>query len=230
MRARHRHFNPTAAGATAVFDSRYITGLNDNDSVATWTSRSGSNDISQATAGNRPVYRTNRINGSPAVIWDGGDNDQLNFSSALSYSNNSILCVYKNADATNGSVVWCRNNSADDYMYFATNSTLFDNTTSGQSTRTHNLGNVTLIASGVRTASTNMTVYVNGTAGNTDTTGIQSTWTTTGIGRYSQFSANYKFNTEGDLGVAVLANVAWTSSVRKRCEHAAAYSFKIACN
>ena len=230
MRARHRHFNPSAAGATAVFDSRYISGLSDGATLETWTSRSGSNDISQATAANRPTYETNEINGNPSVFWDGGNDDEMKFASALSFSNNSFVIVYQNADATNGSVVWCRDDSPNDWVYFATNSTIFDNTTSGQVTRTHNLGNVFLIASGTRTGGSSMSIWVNSTAGNTDTSGVPATWTSTGIGQYSDNPVNYAVNTHGHLGLALLANVAWSDPLRRRIEHAAAFSFKISCN
>lgn len=230
MRARHRHFNPCFAGATAVFDSRYIDGLSDGSTLETWTSRSGSNNLSQSDSSKRPTYETNEINGNPSVFWDGSNDDEMLFSSALAFSNNSFVIVYKNSDATNGSVVWCRNNNSNDWVYFATNSTTFDNTVSGQVSRTHNLGNVFLIASGTRTGSSAMTIWVNSIAGSTDSSSIPATWTTTGIGKYSAASTNWPFNTNGHLGLALLADVAWSDALRRRCEHAAAFSFKIACN
>lgn len=230
MRARHRHFNPTGAGAAAVFDARYISGLSDGDGVATWKSLSGSNDISQATAGNRPAYKVNRINGSPSVLWDGGANDELTFSAALTYSNFSILIVFKNADATNGSVVFARNNNFASYAYFTTNTFVVERERSGaaaqSSTRTHNLGNVFLIASSVNTSDGDLIAYTNSLAGTTASSALASSITTTGIGKYQSTTVN----TDGDLGLAVLANVSWSSPLRRRCEHAAAYSFKIACN
>jgi hypothetical protein len=54
-----------------------ITGLNDTDPVATWPDSSGnSNDATQAVAANRPLYRTNIINGLPVVRFDAA-NDHM---------------------------------------------------------------------------------------------------------------------------------------------------------
>jgi hypothetical protein len=48
--------------------------LNNNDAVATWTDSSGNeNDATQATSGNRPVFKTNILNGKPVVRFDGTD-------------------------------------------------------------------------------------------------------------------------------------------------------------
>lgn len=223
MRARHRHFNARDAGATGVFDSRYIS-FADNAAVDTWTSRTGSNNISQSNSANRPVYQVNQINGNPSVYWDGGASDELTFASALSYSNTSVVTVFKNGDATNGSVVFARNNNSSDYIYFDTNAVYFQN--SVQSVRTHNLGNVFLIGSGIDIASTSVTAFANGTAATT-TSGGAATFACTGIGRYG---AGTQFNTEGHLGLAIIANVAWDAPLRRRVEHAAAYSFKVSCN
>ena len=56
-------------------DASAITGLNNNDPVATWSDRSGNgNDATQATATNRPLYKTNIVNGKPVVRFDGVDN------------------------------------------------------------------------------------------------------------------------------------------------------------
>jgi hypothetical protein len=225
MRARHRHFNPAHAGATAVFDSRFLSGFSDGSSVDTWVSRSGSNDISQATAANRPTYETNEINGNPSVYWDGGTNDELTFATSPSYNSTTVICVYKNNDATNGSVIFARNNNANSYIYITTNSCQFQSAIS--STRTHNLGNVFLIASGTSNLSQNITAYTNGIAATTASSASVTNFQVTGIGRYGAGSA---FNTEGHLGLAVLANYSMENSIRKRCEHAAAYSFKISCN
>jgi hypothetical protein len=71
-----------AAGAAAIepdalsglqvwLDADQITGLVDTDPVATWADASGnSRDATQGTAANRPVYRTNIVNGKPVVRFD----------------------------------------------------------------------------------------------------------------------------------------------------------------
>jgi hypothetical protein len=70
MRARHRHFNPKAAGAATALDARFLTFANDA-AVDTWTSRTGSNNVTQATAGNRPTFKANIQGGQPVVRFSG---------------------------------------------------------------------------------------------------------------------------------------------------------------
>lgn len=48
-----------------------ITGLVDNDPVATWNDSSGgANDATQGIASNRPIYKVNIVNGHPVVRFD----------------------------------------------------------------------------------------------------------------------------------------------------------------
>ncbi len=93
------------------------------------------------------------------------------------------------------------------------------------STRTHNLGNVFLIGSGIDIGNSSLTAFANGTAGTTTTS--NGLFIYTGIGKYGASTAA---NTQGHLGLAIIANVAWDAPLRRRIEHAAAFSFKIACN
>lgn len=46
--------------------------LSDGDAVATWTATTGTN-FTQGTAGQKPTYKTNIVNGKPVVRFDGGD-------------------------------------------------------------------------------------------------------------------------------------------------------------
>lgn len=79
--------NPYAAGAGGPFvppsisanylqwvEARHETAYNDTDAATTGTDVSGAgNNWSQATAGNKPTFRTNRINGKPSYAFDGTD-------------------------------------------------------------------------------------------------------------------------------------------------------------
>lgn len=77
MGRRVRHLNARDAGATLVLDSRFITGLNDNDAVATWSDRSiNGNNATQGTSVNRPLFKTAIQGGNPVVRFD-GSNDSL---------------------------------------------------------------------------------------------------------------------------------------------------------
>ncbi len=69
-------FVPTdIAGCQIWLDANQIEGLNDGDLVTTWSDVSGAgNDAAQATATNKPTYKTNIVNGLPVVRFDGNDN------------------------------------------------------------------------------------------------------------------------------------------------------------
>lgn len=55
-------------------------GLNNNDPVDIWYDRSGNgNNASAPTPGQRPSFKTNYINGLPAVSFDAGNSNILNF-------------------------------------------------------------------------------------------------------------------------------------------------------
>lgn len=60
------------------FEADSITGLSDNDPVATWPDLSGNGrDATQATPSDRPTYKTGIINGLPAVRYPGGTDVRL---------------------------------------------------------------------------------------------------------------------------------------------------------
>lgn len=68
MGRRVRHLNPVHAGANVALDARFISGLADNATVQTWSSRpGGSRNYTQSTNARRPIYRTNIQNGQPVV-------------------------------------------------------------------------------------------------------------------------------------------------------------------
>ena len=70
-------FSPRAIpGLVFYVDASYITGLNDGDSVTTWSDLSGNgNDATQETAAAKPVYKVNIINGRPVVRFDATDDN-----------------------------------------------------------------------------------------------------------------------------------------------------------
>ncbi len=67
-------FNPlNIAGCTLWLKADSLV-LNNSDPVSTWTDSSGSgNDMSQATGGFQPLYKTSIINSLPSVLFDGVD-------------------------------------------------------------------------------------------------------------------------------------------------------------
>jgi len=68
-------FSPASIpGLKLWLDASQIVGLNDGDSVGTWSDTSGNaNDATQATVSAKPTYKTSIQNGLPVVRFDGVD-------------------------------------------------------------------------------------------------------------------------------------------------------------
>ena len=65
---------PVTEGLIGHFDANNITGLNDGDSVSQWNDISGNNKhATQTNSVRRPKYKTDVIDGKPAVKFDGVD-------------------------------------------------------------------------------------------------------------------------------------------------------------
>lgn len=72
-------FNPLqVSGLLARFDAGTIA-QSDNTAVASWSPTAGVETaaLAQATSGNRPVFRTNRVNGRPSVVFTAASNHNL---------------------------------------------------------------------------------------------------------------------------------------------------------
>jgi hypothetical protein len=81
-----------------------ISGLNDNDAVGTWSDESGnSNNFAQATAGNKPVYKTGILNSLPVVRFDGSD-DYIQCTGMTGTSINTFLFVIDPAGTSPGGI------------------------------------------------------------------------------------------------------------------------------
>ncbi len=79
-----------------------ITGLNDGDSITTWSDSSGnSNDATQSTGSKKPVYKTSQVNSQPVIRCDGTD-DILSTStnSNLAFTSVTEFLVLKPSSAT----------------------------------------------------------------------------------------------------------------------------------
>jgi hypothetical protein len=77
MRARQRHLNKSLRDASCAFDSRFLSGFSDGNTVETWTDLSNNGrNATQSTAANRPTYKTSIQGGNPVLRFD-GSNDSL---------------------------------------------------------------------------------------------------------------------------------------------------------
>lgn len=95
MHRRARHLNPVSAGAMCALDARFLTLAND-DAVSSWTGRAGTTVTpAQATSANQPVFKTNVINGQPALYCDdGGTASNAKFLTAsVSLTSNALTTI-----------------------------------------------------------------------------------------------------------------------------------------
>lgn len=94
------------AGLSAWWKADAITGLADGGAVSTWNDSSGNGNNAGGSGDARPLYRTNQVNGLPAVDFDGTD-DWLNASSAPTHGNEQTLLAVVRLDAI-GSLMMIR--------------------------------------------------------------------------------------------------------------------------
>ena len=223
MRARHRHFNPKAAGAVAAYDARFISGLSDGDNVSTWASRTGTNDATQTSVGNQPQYETNEIGGQPVVNFVAAQGDRLNISITIP-SSVTIVAVHRRsttgintinfAASTDKYALWWFD--GDNVIYVKWNG-VFAAFTPAQTTTG------SLVVTTTKNGTTSSQVYINGA------TFRAAIAPTASSGTFDRFGSTGVSN-NGAIGSACLIDAFVSDGLRRRLEHAAAFSFKIACN
>lgn len=84
--------------------------LNDGDKVATWTDLSGNgNSATQSTEANKPTYKTNIMNGKPALQFGGAaGQDYMSIPNFLTFGNNStIFAVFQVSSFDTNDWVFC---------------------------------------------------------------------------------------------------------------------------
>jgi hypothetical protein len=229
MRARQRHFNPTAAGAVAAYDARFITGLSDGSNMAQWTSRTGTNNATQPTVANQPNYETNEINGNPVVNFTAANADQfvVNISVPASLT---VVKVHRRLSSGIQNVDFGEFVSSPRYgMWWFNDNGVY--TSSNGSQNTHGSAVTTtgsFVESWQKNSNISSQVFRNGTSVGTPQTPGISNGAFNRIGKVSN-NAGVHGNQNGAIGCLILLNQSNTP-VRKRLERAAAYSFKIACS
>ncbi|MFC2086962.1 Calx-beta domain-containing protein [Bacteroidota bacterium] len=105
----------------------FIDGLSNNDPVPTWTDTSGkNNDAIQLTSTNQPTYKTNRVNGYPAVYFDDTDDYYENVFQITS-QNLTIFTVFSLPAATDGPIWQTRkNNQSGFFPHYTDNNQYID--------------------------------------------------------------------------------------------------------
>lgn len=241
MRARHRHLNFKGAGAVIHVDSRYISGLSNNDEVTTWGNRAAANDAGAISGVATPNYITGQLAGQPAVRFV--SLDVLRFASApASFSAATVICTakpisalsndnnilyYGNANTFSPNFNWIgigKNFSTAKWV-----SGNYNNPTEKSVIGGTNYDTTSRIATGITNDSGTNRLFLNGEADGTQsstTISINASALPT-MGRRGSQAVGY---VNADVYSVALLPDAVTASQRKRLEHSAAYSFKISCN
>lgn len=242
MRARQRHFNPGSAGAMIALDSRFITGLSDNDLVSIWSDRSrNANNVSQSVDDNKPKYKTSQLNGNSVVRFDGNNDRLLRSDSGFPTGNLTIITVQKLSQSLpngRGGVIFMYGQSNFGRMisfYYETNAAPgIDAFTFGQygnGVWVSNVGTINAISCGYRN---NSDYYMQINGARTQQKTMTTATTVYGVNGFSigstNASQNYASTLNGDICVVEIFNSNIASALRRRLEHAAALSFKIACS
>ena len=220
MRARQRHFNPTAAGAVAAYDARFITGLSDGTNMAEWPSRTRTNNATQSTVANQPNYETNEINGNPVVNFTPANFEQfiVNITIPNSFT---IIKVFrrKNSGIHNIGLGGGRY----DPWWYSDNVTY---TSAFGSFNTHGTANAStgvFIDSWQKNQTVSSQVWRNGVSVGASQTPQASNSAFITIGRiYTDYN-------NGAIGLITMIEQS-NAPIRKRLERGAAFSFKIPCS
>jgi hypothetical protein len=99
-RAADTGFNPDSIAGLQVWLKADAIVAADGSSVTTWDDSSSANhDFTQGTAGSRPTYQTNELNGLPVVRFDGTDDSMLGGDLSASFpSAATLFTVYTTRD------------------------------------------------------------------------------------------------------------------------------------
>ncbi len=235
MHRRARHLNPGSAGAVVALDSRFITGLSDGNAVTSWADRSGvGNNADQPTSANQPVFKINAQGGQPVVRFDSTDDGLIgNFN--YSVTSQTVVMAIKMSSVTTFQRLYTQSDASFDYA--TANNYIPLLRQSGGNIAAYNNGT---FYAGISTDS-NWHIWSASHSGTTITNRRDGANPATGIATLSKTFTRYGMGFSlGDnpvveaIGGDVGSLIVWTSDIsgalRRRLEHAAAYSFKLSCN
>ena len=107
--------------------SEDITSLVDDDDISSWSDFSGNgNDVSQPTSTLTPVYKTNILNGFPAVRFQ-KTNGRIRRTSFSGFPTSQITAIYVNSNTENndGVLSYASGSSNNDFLLFSSNNLRF---------------------------------------------------------------------------------------------------------
>lgn len=251
MRGRQRHLNARDAGASMVLDSRFITGLADDDVVTTWPDRSRNGySPTQSTADKKPKFKTGVSGGQPTVRFDGADDSLYYNANVAPNAGVSVFLAVKLDSLTDRNPLVDIKNSGSSFDHFVPEANTYS--TAGQlwgfyscngsrETDAPTSANPTLLAIVADTTNggvviDNTNYFVNGISKSltnkaastiyndiTELNGVM-------IGSYNVGgTASYLCHNGDTYNITVIPTQV-SAALRRRLEHAAAYSFKIPCS
>lgn len=248
MRARHRHFNPCFAGADLVLDARFIN-QSDNTAVSTWVDRSGNGfNVTQANGINQPTFRTTQQGGNGGVDFDGSNDFMLGSHNPTSYprSFHSVFTgdggsvgvanysgtFYQVPQRPNqsGWVARWGNNAANTLTLIGGDISTTNISFTPQDSNIFN----PIIGSWSNASNRAPSFWRDGTSRTLTGTPVAFNAPTTNGTRIGSLNNSLNSAAEWFNGRLFSLHV-WdgeqiAAPIRKRCEHASAYSFKIACS
>jgi len=238
---RCRHMNPVHAGALMAIDARFLAGAH-GSVVSTWANRgSATYDMTQSDNTLRPLLQTgsNGIGGQHAVDFDGTDDRMVGASDSL--NNCTVISAFRvTSTHTAARTIFAKGSTTNIdrdinvYVGDATYSFVCQRVTGGVTA--HNAVASTLTANtayvGISTTSASaLTSSFNNRTETSTATVTSSSDAVWSIGARLSTNAYGLFFTERIGSVAVWnTTLPSTSALRKRCAHAAAYSFRIPCS
>jgi len=156
----------TITGAIWSNEEPFTEPISDNTAVRSWTDLSGNNyHATQTTTANRPTFRTNQINGKPAVIFD-GSNDYLEATNVITSYPFTMISLVKLNVTTNQIFLSLSDTTVSNKYYALGNITRFSirarNTTDFITTGTTLISTSTSYnAMGIWESETSRKLYVN---------------------------------------------------------------------
>jgi hypothetical protein len=229
MRARHRHFNPRDAGAKLALDSRFISGLSDGDPVSTWTDKSTTGTNVTQSGALRPTIEFSEQGGNPVVRFNGSNSLTGSAANLITGSNSRMLFVLAKKSNTNNIDVlygWGSATAGQNFGFYGLDNEIVTAWlwNEGDFNTSLSCASPTILALTYDGSTTRS--YGNGAAGGTSGSSVNTGTTYLHVGQNASNGGN---KLTGDL-MQIIVIPGESSSLRRRIEHHAAFSFKIACS